>query len=62
MRKNDSRHSTNVKIDATTFEAFKVKAAQTNLNFQKLADRAMWLYLNDDEFADKIRSTNNLEF
>lgn len=62
IRKNESRHSTNVKVDKVTFDAFQEKAKQTNFNFQKLADRSLWLYLNDPEFADKIRSTNNLEF
>ena len=32
-----------------------------NVTLQKLVNRAMWLYLNDDDFASKIKSTQELK-
>jgi len=41
---------TSVKITQPLFDEFKIACLQDNFSFKKLADRAIFLYLNDKEF------------
>lgn len=52
---------TSVKVDATIFQNFKIETIRTKFSLQKLVDRAMYLYLNDEEFKTKLHNTNDLE-
>lgn len=52
---------TSVKVNETLFNDFKIESIKTFINFQKLCDRALYLYLNDEEFKQKILSTNDVE-
>ncbi len=45
---------TSVKVDKEIFEQFKVACVKYKFNFQKLADRAMHLYLTDEDFRRKL--------
>ena len=47
---------TSVKIDKTLFETFKVECIKRKFSFQKLSERAIHLYLTDEEFR---KQTNN---
>ena len=51
---------TSVKITQPLFDEFKVAAFRDNFSFKKLADRAIFLYLTDKEFRDKVHKTNNI--
>ena len=51
---------TSVKIQSELFEQFKVSCVKHKFSLQKLADRAIHLYLTDDEFKRKIHNHNNL--
>ena len=45
---------TSVKITQPLFDQFKMACLQDNFSFKKLADRAIFLYLTDDEFKKLI--------
>ena len=47
---------TSVKVDKELFEQYKVACVKYKFNFQKLADRAMHLYLQDEEFRKKVNN------
>ena len=52
---------TSVKIQSDLFQDFKIECVKRKFSFQKLADRAIHLYLTDDEFRKEIHNHNNLE-
>lgn len=49
---------TSVKVNKEVFEEYKVACVKYKFNFQKLADRAMHLYLTDEEFRKKVNNHN----
>ena len=53
---------TSVKIQSDLFENFKIECVKRKFSFQKLADRAIHLYLTDEDFRKKVHSHNNLDF
>ena len=52
---------TSVKIKSDLFETFKIECVKRKFSFQKLADRAIHLYLTDEDFRKTITSHNDLE-
>jgi hypothetical protein len=52
---------TSVKVKSDLFENFKIECVKRKFSFQKLADRAIHLYLTDDDFRKQINNHNNLE-
>lgn len=52
---------TSVKITQPLFDKFKMACLEDNFSFKKLADRAIFLYITDKEFRDKIHKQNNLK-
>tara|TARA_Y100000004_G_scaffold196644_1_gene267378 strand:- start:2088 stop:2276 length:189 start_codon:yes stop_codon:yes gene_type:complete len=52
---------TSVKIQSDLFENFKIECVKRKFSFQKLADRAIYLYLTDEDFRKQINSQTNLE-
>ena len=52
---------TSVKITQPLFDKFKMSCLEHNFSFKKLADRAIFLYLTDNEFRDKIHKQNNIK-
>ena len=52
---------TSVKITQPLFDKFKMACLQDNFSFKKLADRAIFLYLTDREFREKIHKQNNIK-
>jgi hypothetical protein len=53
---------TSVKIDEDLFDGFKIECVKRKFSLQKLAERAMHLYMTDDEFRRKVHSHTNLEY
>lgn len=51
---------TSVKIDEELFTEFKFICVKENFSFQKLASRAIFLYLTDKGFKETIRKQTNL--
>ena len=52
---------TSVKIQSDLFENFKIECVKRKFSFQKLADRASYLYLTDEDFRKQITNHTNLE-
>jgi|TARA_X000001316_G_C919573_1_gene33675 hypothetical protein len=52
---------TSVKIKSDLFENFKIECVKRKFSFQKLADRAIFLYLTDEEFRKQISNQTNLD-
>ena len=52
---------TSVKIKSNLFEEFKVECVRRKFSFQKLADRAIHLFLTDEDFRKQITNHHNLE-
>jgi len=52
---------TSVKVKSDLFENFKIECVKRKFSFQKLADRAIHLYLTDDDFRRTIKNHHNLE-
>jgi hypothetical protein len=52
---------TSVKIKSDLFDEFKVSCVRHKFSFQKLADRAIHMYLTDEDFRKTIHSHNNID-
>ena len=51
---------TSVKINKTLFEQFKVECIKRKFSFQKLSERAIHLYLTEEEFRKQVHSHRDL--
>ena len=61
MATNTEKTLTSVKIKRDLFNEFKIEGVKRKFSFQKLADRAIHLYLTDEDFRKQINNHNNLE-
>jgi hypothetical protein len=52
---------TSVKIQSNLFETFKIECVKRKFSFQKLADRAIHLYLTDESFRKQLHNHNDLD-
>jgi hypothetical protein len=52
---------TSVKLQPELFEEFKVSCVRHKFSFQKLADRAIHLYLTDESFRKMIHNHHDIE-
>jgi len=52
---------TSVKIDKSLWEDFRVECVRRKFSFQKLSERAIDLYLSDEEFRRKLTNHNTLQ-
>jgi len=52
---------TSVKVQSELFEQFKINCVKYKFSLQKLADRAIHLYITDEDFRKKMHSHNNLD-
>lgn len=57
---SENQKLTSVKLDETMFDEFKVSCVRHKFSFQKLSERAMHLYLTDEDFRKRIHNHNNL--
>ena len=51
-----SKKLTSVRVEQELFEDFKIECVRYKFSFQKLADRAIFFYLTDEKFRDKIHN------
>lgn len=56
----ESKKLTSVKVEEDLFLLFKHECIKSKFSFQKLADRAIFLYLTDAEFRTQIHKQTNL--
>ena len=54
MRNKDKKLTT-VRLDPKLYDEFKFQCLKDNFSFQKLASRAIYLYLNDKDFKNKLQ-------
>ena len=52
---------TSVKVQSDLFNDFKVECVRRKFSFQKLADRAIFLFLTDEDFRKKITNQTTLD-
>ena len=58
MASSKDKRLTSVKIDPDLWEDFKVECIRRKFSFQKLSERAIDLYLQDEDFRRKITNHN----
>ena len=51
---------TSVKVMKSLYNRFKIKTVNSKMTLQKLTNRSIHLYLNDDNYRDIIESTDEL--
>ena len=51
---------TSVKIDNDLFDKFKIECIKRKFSFQKLSERAIHLYLTDEDFRKQLHNHNDL--
>ena len=51
---------TSVKLDKELFEQFKIECIKRKFSFQKLSERAIHLYLTNDDFKKQIHNYRDL--
>ena len=56
-----SKKLTSVRVEQELFEEFKIECVRYKFSFQKLADRAIFFYLTDDKFREKIHNLNDIK-
>jgi len=52
--RNKDKKMTSVMVDPESYKDFKIKALENNFSFQKLASRAIYLYINNKDFREQI--------
>lgn len=52
---------TSVNVLEDVYNKFKVKAVNSEINLQKLVNRSLDLYNNDETFRDKVNNHDNLK-
>lgn len=52
---------TSVKIQTELWDEFRVECLKRKFSFQKLSDRAIHLFLTDEDFRKQIINHNNLD-
>ena len=60
MAKNNNLKLTSVKIVDHLFDEFKVSSIRNKFNLQKLTNRALHLYLTNEEFRKQIHNHTEL--
>jgi len=58
--KSSEKRLTTVRIEDNLFQEFKFQCIKNKFSFQKLASRAIFLYLTDNEFRKGIHDLNNI--
>ena len=61
MAEKTEKTLTSVNIKSDLFENFKIECVKRKFSFQKLSDRAIYLYLTNEDFRKQINSQTDLE-
>lgn len=60
-KSNTNKKLTSVNIEKDLYNRFKFEILKNNFSLQKLVSRAIYLYITDKEFKEKIESQIQLE-
>jgi len=52
--RNSDKKLTSVRLDPEVYQEFQMQCLKDSFSFQKLASRAIYLYLNDKDFKQKL--------
>ena len=52
---------TSVKVEEELFQEFKEQCVRYKFSLQKLVDRAIFLYLTEEEFKQKLHNQTNIK-
>jgi len=61
MNTQESKQLTSVKVDKILFQEFKEECIKYKFSLQKLADRAIFLYLTEEDFKQKLHNQTNIK-
>ena len=59
--KSIEKRLTTVRIDDTLFQEFKFRCVKDKFSFQKLASRAIFLYLTNKRFREQIHKQTDIK-
>lgn len=62
MGKNENTTLTSVRIPNELFEEFKISCVKYKFTIQKLTERAMYLYVTDEEFRKILHNQLDTEY
>ena len=57
---NKDKKLTSVRVEEELFSRFRQECIAHKFSFQKLADRAMYLYLTNEEFKKQIHTQTDI--
>ena len=60
MEDKNKLQLTSVKVNTGLFDEFKVASIKNKFNLQKLTNRAIHLYLNDENFRKQLHNHTDL--
>lgn len=58
---NSSKRLTSVKVEENLLQEFKEQCVRHKFSLQKLVDRAIYLYLTEEEFKLKLHTQTNIK-
>ena len=58
---NNSKKLTSVKVEEELLQEFKEQCVRYKFSLQKLVDRAIFLYLTEEEFKQKLHNQTNIK-
>ncbi len=61
MNSNSSKKLTSVKVEENLLQEFKEQCVRYKFSLQKLVDRAIFLYLTEEEFKQKLHNQTNIK-
>jgi hypothetical protein len=62
MTTKTKRSTTSLKIPETLYEDFKVSCIRSKMNLQEVVERALFLYMTDEEFQKTIYNQVNVYY
>ena len=57
----DSKKLTSVKVEEELLQQFKEQCIRHKFSLQKLVDRAIFLYLTEEDFKQKLHAQTNIK-
>jgi hypothetical protein len=57
----DNKKLTSVKVEQELFQEFKEECIRYKFSLQKLVDRAIYLYLTEEDFKQKLHNQTNIK-
>lgn len=61
MKSSDIWRLTSIKLLSDVYSKFRSESKLQNITLQKLVNRSMYLFLNDEGFRSTIRETKDLK-